>query len=296
MSGPNYDGPLAGNQDVLSARGLVSIARGLSQLVVATPLDTRLLEDGPHTLRAVAFDGTAARTQGDTVVSFLVDNHDLDCALITPADQEAYLYGQEVRMQAVVDGGAGVVTSVEYRVEGRVVATASSPPYPGGFSTADVGIGRVTLQALARTDAGESTLSLPVEVLILNPDDVDEDGLPDGWEVLHFTNTTYTTGMADSDGDGQSNSFEFTADTDPTDPTQRFVLTELTLDGTNLVVRFPTRSTRRYGVQQNPNVLVSPTAWVPPTPDWFPGSPGESTWIGESLAERNFIRLAAEPP
>jgi hypothetical protein len=48
--------------------------------------------------------------------------------------------------------------------------------------------------------------------------DADADGLPDAWEVTHFTNTTSQNGGGDPDGDGHANLQEFAAGTDPMDP------------------------------------------------------------------------------
>ena len=48
-------------------------------------------------------------------------------------------------------------------------------------------------------------------------DDEDGDGLPDGWELLHFGDKTNAVASADDDGDGLQNLQEFVLRTDPLD-------------------------------------------------------------------------------
>jgi len=45
--------------------------------------------------------------------------------------------------------------------------------------------------------------------------DIDNDGLPNAWEMLYYTNLTSAASGGDSDGDGQSNRREYVAGTDP---------------------------------------------------------------------------------
>ena len=62
---------------------------------------------------------------------------------------------------------------------------------------------------------GEIALdTVNLRVLSLRVDD-DADGLPDGWEVLHFGSTSAFSGMDDPDGDGVSNQQEFADATNP---------------------------------------------------------------------------------
>lgn len=49
-----------------------------------------------------------------------------------------------------------------------------------------------------------------------DPNNVDNDGLPDNWEVTHFGDTTSQSGASDFDGDFDSNLAEYTAGTDAT--------------------------------------------------------------------------------
>ena len=52
----------------------------------------------------------------------------------------------------------------------------------------------------------------------LSDGDVDNDGLDDAWEIIHFGDITSQDGSGDPDGDGLDNAGEFAAGTDPNDP------------------------------------------------------------------------------
>jgi hypothetical protein len=284
LDGPDYVGPLASNRDTMVAQGMVWIACGASNLAASVVLDTTSLADGPHTLQVVACDGSAVQVQGHHEIAFTVDNHDLACTLIAPDPAYAYLEGQTVIMEAAAGGGVGTVTSLVFRVEGVPAAEFPDPSGTFAFQTAAYGAGRIALQAEARTDAGEYTRSEQVELLILSTADADGDLLPDGWEILHFGSITNTAGFADTDRDGLDDRKEFTADTDPHDPTSRFAVTAVHPGPApnQLVITFVSSPTRTYQVETTAGTLEEPWDILPLA--GFPGHPG-STRVTNSVPD-----------
>lgn len=279
IDGPNYDGPMLSNESVMSARGAVFISLGVTNLVGSYDLDTTLLEDGPHTLRITAYDGSSVRSQGHHTVPFIVANHSLTCSLDTPATANAFLENQDLHLDALATGGAGTVTSVQFFVEGKIAGTDLSPPYRVTVNLAQYGVGTVGVQALAANDAGERALSSLIEILILDTDDTDADGLPDGWELLHFNSLPSTDGTGDADADFISDYDEFVADTDPNDFNHFFIATDTGVVGSpqTAQVTFVSNPTRNYEVEVNESPSLKPAAWLSKTAP-FPGEPGQTTW------------------
>lgn len=79
-------------------------------------------------------------------------------------------------------------------------------------------------------------------------DDVDADELSDGYELWHFGSLTQTTGSADADLDGLSNTGEWIAGTDPTNDVSSLALVGPVFEGTNFVLSWASTTGRVYAV------------------------------------------------
>jgi hypothetical protein len=103
--------------------------------------------------------------------------------------------------------------------------------------------------------------------------DRDGDGLPDGWERLHFGSTNATDGgrFDDRDGDGMNNAGEYESGTDPTNPASVFRLGIDSPDGTVAVSwhgvaaggLYDAGLVRLYSLEQRTNLLTGGWAPVP---------------------------------
>ena len=84
------------------------------------------------------------------------------------------------------------------------------------------------------------------------------DGIPDIWALRYGAGALSPT--ADTDGDGQKNSAEAAAGTNPMQSGSVIKITSVTADAGGVHLTFPTEQGKRYQIQTTAT-LVSPT-WV----------------------------------
>lgn len=103
---------------------------------------------------------------------------------------------------------------------------------PGGFIPVD----QVIVDAVNASDysgytatAGWGLRELPIEDLVLTDltGDTDHDGLPDWWELAHFSSRIAADPAAHGDDDGMPNGEEYPAGTDPTNGMSYLRITQL---------------------------------------------------------------------
>ncbi len=124
-------------------------------------------------------------------------------------------------------------------------------------------------------------------------DDIDEDGIPDGWEYAASGSTTGVVASADQDGDGFSGTEEWFADTVPTDSNSYFRVISYT-DATNVV--FSSSSNREYLIESRANLADTNELWQTGI-DWFPGAdPQSSTNLSAVSVSNGFYRIRVRIP
>ena len=129
------------------------------------------------------------------------------------------------------------------------------------------------------TDRGSQSYTIPERGRITRldfdidpptaPPDTDSDGMPDPWEQGQFGGLTQSP-TGDFDGDGQSNVSEYLAGTDPKSGVGSFQLIVTRPAGVKTVSFFGVStvgvagyegSTRHYGIETTPNLVIGP--WTP---------------------------------
>ncbi|HEX9780848.1 MAG TPA: Ig-like domain-containing protein [bacterium] len=144
--------------------------------------DTRADPDGPHQLIAQAVDA-AFNVGASPPVTITIDNTPPRVRLISP-EPAATLSGT-VTLAAQAEDAVGLQL-VKFLLDGQALGLAVSPPYGLTWDTTTGPNGRHMLQALAVDHAGNTALSDPVSVLILNDnaapllDPIDDRTVPEG--------------------------------------------------------------------------------------------------------------------
>ena len=140
----------------------------------------------------------------------------------------------------------------------------------------------------AVSDGIEASDEAAVVFAVPPPEDANANGLPDDWEIRHWTNLASALSGGDDDGDGMSNREEERANTDPRDA--RSALRLLPFDaGSGL--RWRSAGGTRYRVEVNLDQMagpflplarplaeeVDPAPWGAPSEQRFTADGGEAT-------------------
>lgn len=98
-----------------------------------------------------------------------------------------------------------------------------------------------------------------IEMTSDNPNDIDNDDLPDDWELTHFGNIAGQRGSDDSDGDGELNLDEYRFGTRPNDPTSKLDFKVVEMDDRYIVEWF---SSSRHSYRLQSSSTLDPDSWV----------------------------------
>jgi len=118
--------------------------------------------------------------------------------------------------------------------------------------------------------------------------DLNSNGLGDVWEAK-FRPTTLSPSQ-DSDGDGQANQREAEAGTDPLSGIDLFAVREISVQGANLVLKWPSQAGKRYQLQSTETPGTA-NSWVN-VPGLYNGVAGDlSITIPKPVGSTTFFRV-----
>jgi uncharacterized protein (TIGR03790 family) len=289
----SFSGHFDDNVDVLRGRGEVFLSAGRPALTTVCALATTSLPDGPHELCAVAYEGSALKTQGRAIAPFSINNNSITCVVARPLPLQSSLRGAALTAEVSAATGDGAVTQVVLYAEGKLFARTGAPPYAFAIPTTNFGAGPLTLQARADSDAGDSALSESRTVHLFT--DEDADGMSDQWEYLQFGSMTNAVADGDPDGDGVGNADEYLADTPPTNGASYLRIAALAAGDADLVT-FATVTTRLHRVEYTDQGLEAEAVWQSDEAGHLPGGPGLTTRTNAPGGSLRAYRIGARAP
>lgn len=140
----------------------------------------------------------------------------------------------------------------------------------------------------------ESGTGVRVDRVAESPD-LDNDGLPDAWEIAYAGTLTVLHGNRDSDGDGASDREEFLAGTNPLDKAEK--LGPVTLEVTSNVqsLTWPSKAGYLYLVERRAS-LQPGSPWIAVNIQPVIGTGNLIEYNLPALAGSGFYRVRAYPP
>lgn len=191
--------------------------------------------------------------------------------------------GGDEAQGATYDSGGGVFynNGGDWELAGIMLTVAGYSGQPGSTSV----YGNRTYMADMQFYATQVSSTAQI-------DDVDEDGIPDGWEYEHTGSTTGVVAFTDQDSDGFTGEEEWIADTDPTDSNSYPGITDFSSAGD---VTFGSSTNRQYQIEYRIDLTDSNETWETEV-DWFDGSHSQTVQSVSMDSTNRYYRVRAKLP
>ena len=116
--------------------------------------------------------------------------------------------------------------------------------------------------------------------------DINENGIPDDWELFYFGSLNVSTNHADFDGDGVSDLHEYLAGTSPSDPASFLhVMNADAMDDGVIVLEWPSAIGRQYRIWRSP-ALLGPHELMASAID---ATPPSNTWVDHPPTDADML-------
>lgn len=177
---------------------------------------------------------------------------------------------------ATFDSGGGVFynNGGNWELAGIMLATAAYGGQPANTAV----YGNLTYMA----DMQHYAVQIESTALI---DDIDADGIPDGWEYEKSGSTTGVVAGVDQDGDGFTGAEEWIADTIPVDSNSYLRVSAYT---NAAEVVFDSSTNRQYQIDFRANLTDTNESWLTQVPWFTPTSSPTATPVSTSGSNRYY--------
>ncbi len=206
----------------------------------------------------------------------------------SPNLYDLLLHGQRTLGNPQYSGGIMNLANTSYVMTVKDSVGYSDAGHNAGFNTGavdddlskNVSYNTINMRNQAETQQveiyGSNTISFALGFQA-TLSDWDGDGMPNAWEDAEFGNQT-NAGSADNDKDGMQNWEEYIANTDPTNAADYLKLVFSSSTSTGVVIRFQTKTARKYFVDYNNQTLSNPS-WVLATTNGLNGTGNVYEWL-----------------
>ena len=188
--------------------------------------------------------------------------------------------GGDEAQGATFDSGGGVFynNGGDWELAGIMITTAGYGGQPG--STAVYG----NRTYMADMQYYATQISITAQII-----DIDEDGIPDGWEYEQSGSTTGVVASVDQDADGFTGEEEWLADSAPNDSNSFLRILSYT---NSMELSFTSSTNREYQIRYRTDLVETNEIWLTEV-DWFGGSTPTTTTNVSTAGSNRFYRVRA---
>ncbi len=174
------------------------------------------------------------------------------------------------------------------------IFTANMYANPTPITLTNLPDGTHTVEVLGRNSGGDwqDTPVSATWTVLTTPADTDADGLPDAWESANGLNPNDNSDAAqDKDGDGATNTDEYTAGTDPRNRASVLLATHSMLANGSADITFDAVAGKSYKLEASPNLAAASWTTIATLPVQAASGPVTLNDPDAAVTNRRFYRV-----